>query len=93
MDVFPLIRSVNDFSFYSTLIAFRGHLDALKAYKEINRQDKEAERTGTVPEYQRTGFVDITPEYLRGSNAQSNNGGSNTQSNNGGSGSSNNTKK
>lgn len=44
---------------FNPTIAFIDHFDTLKAYKEMDRQDKEAARTNTIPEYQRTGVVDI----------------------------------
>lgn len=46
----------------------------------MNRQDKEAAATGTTPEYQRTGIVDITPKY--GSNNSNQSNSSNQSSNN-----------
>lgn len=46
----------------------------MKIYKEMNRQDKEAAKTGTVPEYLRTGTVDMSrgKNYSSGSGTTSN---------------------
>lgn len=39
------------------------HWDALNAYKIMDQQDREAARTGSIPNYQRTGVVHLDGGY------------------------------
>lgn len=50
----------------------------MRAIREMRRQDKVAERTGTVPAYQRGEVIDITPSYMRNAAQNVSNSGQNT---------------
>lgn len=56
----------------------------MKIYKELDRQDREAARNNTVPEYQRTGEVNMPGGY----GGSSGNSSANSSRGNGNSGNS-----
>jgi hypothetical protein len=61
------------------------HWEVLKVYKEMDRQDAAAAASGTIPEYQRTGIVDMsrrTPATPKSGSKGGSGGGRNSGSSN-----------
>lgn len=48
------------------------YTEVKRAFTEMRRQDNEATKTGTVPEYQRTGVVYTSPAGQSNSNTSQN---------------------
>lgn len=64
--------------FYSIVVlASEDKYETYKVYRELNRQDNEAAKTNTVPNYTKTGVVDMsatkgTSNHSKNSNSKKN---------------------
>lgn len=63
------------FIIFFCILASKDHWETMKIYKEMDRQDREAAKTNSVPEYQRGGG------FNPGSNNHGSSRGSNTSNN------------
>lgn len=80
----PFPMKNNNFSFFLIFqfsLASKDHWETLKVYKEMDRQDKEAAKTNSVPEYQRTGVVDMSGNKGNSSKSSNTYSGSSSKKN------------